>query len=890
MSESNDFYKWIEQFRVKPKEPCTHGSMNSPSASYFIHSTKDLNNFWIRYQNASAKHHHLSITEKPELNTPLRIDFDFKYNATSLKRIYTKSELKRIISYFQETISDLISPEVKELEPRVTWCIALEKKSPRDTEDVNVKKDGFHLHFPFFICEDWVFQYTRKVVAERLKKEKMWSDKSLLKSVTETIDRGIARKTWLIHGSTKQRGAEPYLATFGVDSSTKEIPFEQMFQDEMTERKNRVRYYLPTFLSIRGYQESTTLNTEAESKRRSVIPKPVVKAITKKRSAKEVAEDLKVIQDGDIMDMISEDRADNYTDWLDVGWTLFNVGQGSDEALRLWIDFSKRSDKFIDGRCESEWGNMEMRNKTLGSLLAMAKRDNPRLYEDWKSTNIKFHLVKSLIDPEPSEFDISVVVAKKYEGIFLCADAKKEDWYEFRDHRWHEIDDAISLRKLFATEIVQLYHDLKLEYVQKQNPQDGNEMEYQKYKEKEKRCNKIIAKLKTVKFHNNLMKMCKLHLYDSKFRKRVDQDKKLMGCENGVLDMYFNVFREGRPDDYITFSNGLNFPTSTPHRDDLKFMNRYFKQLYPNPNIRQFALDSLAQCIEGGNIHKHYLIFTNDGDGGKSELVILLEKIFGEYMGKFPRELFVTKSIAGSGPKDELFRANGKRLMSVDEIATNEEINVGVLKLLTGKDSFYARTLHQKGTEVRPQFTQIIQCNTLPKIPANDQATWNRTRVVNHEARFTKNAPIDEAEQWATKHFPADQDVITRVQSLPDVALWMFFERYKEMKHRKFVIPKEVTAATDQYRADNDIYKLFIQEFVEITKDPKDKINTTVMFNKFTEWFKEEFSGYGKEKFAKNAVQKSFEPYFGKPVRTRTKDWVGVRFTDEEQEEADGVR
>jgi P4 family phage/plasmid primase-like protien len=889
MSGSNEFYAWIDKFRVKPKEPCTHGSMNSPMGSYYIHTTKDLASFWTRYQNAHARSQHLSITEKPELYTPLRVDFDFKYKSDNLERIYTKSEIKRIISYFQEVILDIVDPEVITMEPRTLWCIVLEKKKPRATEDEEVKKDGFHLHFPFFICEDWVFQYSRKVVAEKLKKDKMWEGKNLLKSVTETIDRGIARKTWLIHGSTKQKGTEPYIATYGVDSSCNEVSFANIFSDEMVDRKNRVSYYLPSFLSIRGYQEPTSLNANSESRRRSIIPKPVVKAITKKRSAKEVAEDMKVIIDGDIMEMLSEERADNYTDWLDVGWTLFNVGQGSDEALRMWINFSKKSDKFMDGQCESEWGKMEMRNKSLGSLLAMAKRDNPNLFENWRKTNVRYHLFKCLVEPNPSEYDVSVVVAKKYEGIFLCADAKKDIWYEFRDHRWHEMDDAISLRKLFATEIVQLFQELKLEFVQKQKP-DEDEIEYRKYKEQQQRCEKIIEKLKTVKFHNNLMKMCKLHMYDAKFYKKMDQDKKLMGCENGVIDLYFNIFREGRPDDYITMSNGLNYPTRTPDRDDLKFMNTYFRQLYPNPNIRQFALDTFAQCIEGGNLNKQFVIFTNDGDGGKSELIILLEKMMGDYMGKFPRELFVTKAMGGSGPKDELHRTTGKRIMTVDEIAANEEINVGVLKLLTGKDSYYARTLHSKGEEIRPQFTLFVQCNTLPKIPGNDQATWNRVRVVNHESHFNKKAPVDEEEQWRLKHFPADQDVINRVHSLADVLLWMMFERYKEFDHRKISIPKEVTAATEEYRSENDIYKLFVNEFVEITKDPKDKINTTVMFTKFTEWFKDEFSGYGKEKFAKNVVQKNFEPYFGKPTRTRTKDYVGVKFTDEESEEVGEIR
>lgn len=883
MTEQSEFYTWINQFKVKHKEPCTHGSMSSPCGSYFLGS-KDVNSFWIRYQNSCAKKHHLSITEKPELYSPLRVDFDFKYNANDLTRIYTKTDISFIVSAFQETIKEIISSDAEDLEPRTLWCIVLEKKSPRHTETEDVKKDGFHLHFPFFICEDWVFQYTRKKVAEVLKKQNLWADKNLLKSVTETIDRGISRKTWLIHGSTKEKGSEPYIASYCLDHNTKKVSFDKMFEDEMVDRKNNVRYYLPSFLSIRGYQEITPLK-EVEKFRRQVIPKPRVKHIPKKRSEKEIAEDLKIITDGDIMEMISEERADNYNDWLDLGWTLFNVGQGSDEALKLWIDFSKKSDKFIDGRCEEEWGNMEIRNKTLGSLLAMAKRDNPTLYEEWRNTNIRWHLFRSLVEPNPNEYDVSVVVAKRYEGIFLCADGKKDIWYEFRDHRWHEMDDAISLKKLFATEIVSMYHELKMDFVRQQNPGE-DDMEYRKLKEKQQRCEKIIEKLKTVKFHTNLMKMCKLHMYDPTFYKKMDQDRQLFACENGVLDLNLLTFREGRPDDYITISSGVVFPTITPSRDDVNFVNKYFKQLYPNPNIRGFALDTFAQCIEGGNINKQFVIFTNDGDGGKSELIILLERMMGEYMGKFPRELFVTKAASGSGPKDELHRTHGKRIMTVDEIASNEDMNVGVVKLLTGKDSFYARTLHARGSEIRPQFTLFLQCNTLPKIPGNDQATWNRVRVVNHESHFNKSAPADEEEQWKTNHFPADPEVIMRIQSMADVVLWMMFERYKEFRHRKPVVPKEVTQATDQYRAENDVFKMFMQEYVDITKDPRHTVTTNEFIDKFITWYKEQFSSYAKDAkniFGKLALRKSFSVYMGLP-KGKPLTWHGVRFTDEEDE------
>ena len=91
----------------------------------------------------------------------------------------------------------------------------------------------------------------------------------------------------------------------------------------------------------------------------------------------EVYEDLKVIEDGKIMEMLSDNRADPYDQWIDVGWTLFNVGQGCDKALDMWIEFSKRSEKFKEGKCEEEWDKMELRGKTIATLFFMAQQDSP---------------------------------------------------------------------------------------------------------------------------------------------------------------------------------------------------------------------------------------------------------------------------------------------------------------------------------------------------------------------------------------------------------------------------------------------------------------------------------------------------------------------------------
>ena len=85
----------------------------------------------------------------------------------------------------------------------------MEKKAPR--VDEGKVKDGFHLHFPHFICEGW-FQdeYLRSKVTEKMIEEKIWDGCRFMEPVDKFIDTGMGRKQWLMYGSSKATGAEPY--------------------------------------------------------------------------------------------------------------------------------------------------------------------------------------------------------------------------------------------------------------------------------------------------------------------------------------------------------------------------------------------------------------------------------------------------------------------------------------------------------------------------------------------------------------------------------------------------------------------------------------------------------------------------------------------------------
>ena len=54
----------------------------------------------------------------------------------------------------------------------------------------------------------------------------------------------------------------------------------------------------------------------------------------------------------------------------------------------LWISFSKKSDKYVEGECEAMWNNMDNEGLGFGSLCLWAREDNPVSFKKIKTKSL----------------------------------------------------------------------------------------------------------------------------------------------------------------------------------------------------------------------------------------------------------------------------------------------------------------------------------------------------------------------------------------------------------------------------------------------------------------------------------------------------------------------
>jgi len=628
-------------------------------------------------------------------------------------------------------------------------------------------------------------------------------------------------------------------------------------------------YYLPRVLS-----------TNARGRNEYICEvKGTLESITSRIKSKPKLKKTRVQQDEDFKDiehvcvnLLSRTRAENYNDWMNVLWAIHNATKGSDEGLEIFLKFSSKcEDKYDEQSCISAWEKLEYRTDgyTFSSICYWAKQDNEEGYNEWRKSKAEKYIQDSL-NSSGSHNDIAKAMYKMYGDKYVCASIREDQWYEFKDHIWEQVDEGYTLRLKISSEIVGLFSK-KLKEACDEFSKVEDDSEKAKWGAKLKSLQKIITNLKSAPFKSNIMKECKEVFYDDNFKKLKDKNKFLIAFKNGVYDFKLKQFRNGMPSDRITMAMPISYREFSEDSSQVKFVHNFLEKIFPDKSVRDYFMDVSSEIFIGGNKRKKVYFWSGEGDNGKSITQIIFEKILGPLAIKLPTSLITGKRAQSSTACPELVRAgNGVRWTVLQEPDKRDVMNIGILKELSGNDSFFARGLYKEGAEIEPMFKVVVICNDPPSIPYSDKATWNRIRVIPFESTFCDDAPSTFEEQLREKRFPVDREFEEKIPGMLEPFAWVLINhRNKEIPHRE---PEKVTRATELYRLKNDIYRQFIEE--QIIEDGKSKISLPEIYSIFKDWYKESMPGLGSSVPNRNEVKEYFVKLWGEPEKSK---WIGYR-------------
>lgn len=875
------FYSWLSQYKLpKGSKNYSHVSLGDPPGTYLV-PDDNLAEFYERYNQSVLEGKFPCLAERHRDTGPVVIDLDFKFpNEEKYREThgYTIGDIQNIVGLYVKYIKYYFNF------PEPTAYI-FEKTKP--VVDKNLVKSGVHIMFPEVITTPDIQYVIRRRVLEEV--NDVCKDLKVVNNFHDIIDESvIERNSWLMYGSCKPRG-EPYKLTYKMKADLSAKKIKNVKANELKD--------LVTYLSIRRdldpiqyrnemiqneailFYEENILGLSQED-----VPETKRKKIIKRTqfTYQEVSE---------LVSLLNQSRADNYQQWIELGWCLHNLDK---DLLDIWVDFSKKSPKYKGGECEKLWDKMKDEGLYLGTLIMWAKTDNPEGYKQWEKKDISKLILNSINNFTHTA--IAEILFRKYGHEYVCASQKFKLWYKFENNRWIESDDGVDLRSKISSELVRDYLDL-LSYYSKD---DLDEVTGVKHKQKNvKKDNKsqhieamglacpcarcqmkreailktgeineeelpnkfdteeekfmydstsedfikeLTKKLQTTKFKNDIMTECREMFYDRDFLNKLDNadvNEFLICTKDGVYDLKKFEMRQGRPEDYISISTNNSWidysDLSDPNKKRIwEEMNLFLETVLVDNEIRHYVMKLFSSYLTGTTPDEKFHIFTGSGANGKSKVIELLRMALGEYTKIFPIELLTQKKGKSGSASPDVADGKGKRFGTFQEPGPDEKIQVGLMKEYSGGDTISCRPLYRPPIEFKPRWKLLLTCNDLPNIPSTDDGTWRRLCVVEFKSKFVDPRDYQEGNKYV---FLKDRELSLKMRNWKEAFFYLLTQYYRKYVEEGLAPPDEIVKYTKMYQEKCDLYAQFLTDCTIASTDKKDDTDEKELYAEFKNWY-----------------------------------------------------
>jgi P4 family phage/plasmid primase-like protien len=716
----------------------THVGMTKSCLGKFNFGRKDMDEFFNLYCNKLNNPNiqiNLGLAEKTQPTLPILIDADIKVEPKydQVENLYTEEQLKFVIKAFQDTILDTMT----DISKSDLNCVVLTKEkrpirtqTPDGVEVTTFVKQGFHLHFPIFVDKEFQTKFIFPKVIEILKANNTFKNLGYDDS-SKILDTNSLKVPWLIYGSKKD-DSEPYLFSKVVDFNLEEISLNQSFKDydifdsreKKIDIKDNVQFYLPRLLSTFpfGRQDKKAKDTSRIVKMEKIkLDYKVEDEVETKheKSFEAISQEIKQLER--LVDMLSYDRADDYSEWTNVGLALHSVDK--EEARPLWHQFSSKSEKYDEMKCDQTWNNFTRpkngkKGYTIASIHLWAKQDSPDEYkqymkEERDSKRQVKNKDKKLLLNKLSHFDCSKILY----------DIEGKNIKVINSNLFFIWDD---ITKIWTkTNTILNYSAQKLiDYFKEQAVHEPDSI-YLKMVELVGGCNYIKS-------------VCNFYCSNDKnitpeFQLCLNKDTYLFPLRNGkVLDFRNLEVRERTREDYFSFESNVSFDRTRKIDNAKKFIHSLSK----DDEMTNFLQRLFGYCLTGDTSNRSLYILFGEGRNGKSTLINIIEKILTKtYFTSISESVFIKTERKG-GATPELMPLLNARIAVISEIDENEKLNSKRLKALTGNDCIQARELYQSEITFQTQAKLVMLTNNKPDLDTTEQAIINRVKFLPFNQYF----------------------------------------------------------------------------------------------------------------------------------------------------------
>lgn len=551
-----------------------------------------------------------------------------------------------------------------------------------------------------------------------------------------------------------------------------------------------------------------------------------------------------------ILDILSEERVKNYDQWKWIIWILAWTNPDY-KPLAIWFSYRFPNSWNNGGlnQLEQNWEwalkhqNLEGDKRTISTIYAWAREDNPIKYEEICERNTLLKIKNKLNERngELNETDIADILfnmfGKKYivdEDPHSTAKSRIRKWYEFvlpsdpqgltrgNLYKWRCENSKPDNLDLFISKKLCYTFTRVIEWMREMKDKSEDSDEKQKHFEiMIKNTNIIIRKLGEEPFINRIISRCTTIFRVRGFEEKLDTDPNVIGVGNGVLKVYpettlIQHFHEIP----ITRSTNVDYEPYDPNNEKIKHLETEIKRLFAGEDDAfLFTMMYLASSLDGRKRVPLFFIWLGEGQNGKTFLLelhinTLRSVILGGYGAKLNVAFFTQSNYKSGGADSEKMMLKYARFAYCSESEPGELLRMSKIKEFTsetisGNEKFKTQDMFEANCHY------VFCSNNDPRITGRDHGTWRRILVYNFKMKFISNPdPNNPYEHKEDKKFI---EIITKDESYKSAYLSILVHYYEIYRDKyKSDISSVYSAAirkdTKNYQNTQDTLARFINE------------------------------------------------------------------------------
>ena len=343
-------------------------------------------------------------------------------------------------------------------------------------------------------------------------------------------------------------------------------------------------------------------------------------------------------------------------------------------------------------------------------------------------------------------------------------------------------------------------------------------------------------------------------------RNEFDRHRHVIAVGNGVLDLDTHSFSPVHdPKLLLTKQLHVNYDkdATAPTWDKL------LETLLPDPEIRAYLQRAAGHTLLGDAQERALFLLHGAPGTGKSQVVKVLERMFGDFAETANATTFNEHSKKASITND-LNDLRGKRFVAVAELDEDERLNEALIKRLTGGDTAKSRGLYQENSSWDVEFSLWMVTNFLPRLNSGDAAIWARVKPIKFDVVVKDQGA--EVKKIGEKIFAEESSGVLN---------WLLEGVRMYLEDGLEDLP-QITEAVAGYRHDSDTVAQFIDTAVEehtVVKGLQAQMPSRQLHTMYQDWCgKNGIRWLGERRFCQRMESLGFE-------RKRTNTgavWLGV--------------